>query len=230
MERVLRVPGLDATVVATDDERIADAVRATGADVLVSAGEFASGTDRVAAAAAQYPADVIVNVQGDELLLDAQGVGEAIERFRAADFALGTLRTPLAASGDLWNPNVVKVVIDDEERAMYFSRAPIPFPRTLWHANSAASDLSSANLGAVGGPQQAWVHIGVYLYRAAALERWAATPPSPLEDAEGLEQLRVLEAGEHMQTYLVNETIPGVNTPEDLDRAAAALAAHAPQA
>jgi 3-deoxy-manno-octulosonate cytidylyltransferase (CMP-KDO synthetase) len=234
VELASRVPGIDATVVATDDERIAEVVRRTAADVLVSSDEFASGTDRVAAAAARFPADVIVNIQGDELLLDAEPVGEAIERFRDAGHALGTLRAPLIEQQDLWDPNVVKVVIDERGRALYFSRAPVPFPRADWQAAPADSGfpgqwlLEVAREGTTSAP--AWVHVGVYLYRADALRRWAALPPSPLERAEGLEQLRVLEAGEHMQTYLIKEAVPGVNTPRDLQRAEAVLAAGASRA
>ena len=115
-------------------DRIDKACR-TDADVVMSSGEFASGTDRVAASAAQYSADVIVNVQGDELLLDATSVGEALARFRDSGLELSTLRAKLTHRQDLWDPNVVKVVIDDSERALYFSRAPLPFPRSRWQAN-----------------------------------------------------------------------------------------------
>ena len=134
VECVLRVPGIDATVVATDDERIAEAARETAADVVLSGSDFASGTDRVADAASRYSADVIVNVQGDELLLDAAAVGSAIARFSESGADLGTLRAPLTDRQDLWDPNVVKVVIDDNERALYFSRAAVPFSRSEWQA------------------------------------------------------------------------------------------------
>jgi len=231
----VRVPGIDATVVATDDERIAEAARETAADVVLSSGDFASGTDRVADAAARYSADVIVNVQGDELLLDADAVGVAIERFVASQIGLGTLRAPLTERQDLWDPNVVKVVIDDNERALYFSRAPLPFPRREWQEAVAVGEPATTAwppelAGSEGEPHPAWVHLGVYFYRAEALRRWAALPPSVLEIAEGLEQLRVLQAGEYMQTYLVSEAIAGVNTPEDMERAGAALATRARQA
>lgn len=237
VERVLRVPGIDATVVATDDERIAEAARETAADVVLSSGDFASGTDRVADAALRYSADVIVNVQGDELLLDAAAVGAAIARFSESGAELGTLRTPLTDRQDLWDPNVVKVVIDDNERALYFSRAPVPFPCSGWQAAVAQGDLAPQHwvprvAAEAGAPLslRAWVHLGVYLYRPHALASWAALPPSKLEIAEGLEQLRVLEAGRDMQTYRINVAIPGVNTPEDLERARIAMAASAPQA
>ena len=200
VDGVSDVRGIEATIVATDDERIAEAARESGADVVLSAGEFASGTDRVADAASQYSADVIVNVQGDELLLDAGAVAAALDRFRDSGAGLGTLRAPLTDRRDLEDPNAVKVVIDDNERALYFSRAAL---------------------------RGAWLHLGVYFYRAEALRRWAALPASSLEQAEGLEQLRVLEAGDSMHTYLIKEAMPGVNTPDDLERAHAALAERA---
>lgn len=234
-EAVTRVPGIDAIYVATDDERIAEAARETGVDVIVSDREYASGTDRVADVAAQHPAEIIVNVQGDELLLDPDAVAAALESFRGADVRLGTLRAPLTDPLDLWDPNVVKVVIDGEGRALYFSRSPIPFPRNQWQRGLAEDSTglpdedamrtlaSAVGCDAAGGVT--WAHLGVYMYRRDALKQWAGLSPSALERAEGLEQLRVLEAGEAMQTYLVNEMVPGVNTPQDLERARAALAA-----
>jgi 3-deoxy-manno-octulosonate cytidylyltransferase (CMP-KDO synthetase) len=235
IECVLRIPGIDKTVLTTDDESIAEVARNTAADVVLSSGHFASGTDRVAAAAAHFSADLVVNVQGDELLLDADEVGAAIDSFRASDFQLGTLRAPLAERRDLWDPNVVKVVIDSNERALYFSRAPLPFPRHEWQHAAQLDGSGTAAEWLQEVPQDgeaypAWTHVGVYLYRAEALQRWAAMPPSTLEISEGLEQLRVLEAGEHMQTYLISEAVPGVNTPRDLEKAGAALAARAERA
>lgn len=235
IEHVVELTGaiaaIDRIVVATDDDRIAEVVRKAGADVVLSNDDFASGTDRVADVAARHPADVIVNVQGDELLIDASAVSDAIETFGASEHELGTLRTPLVERQDLWDPNVVKVVIDDSERALYFSRAPIPFPRAIWQQASAADPAveswmpQAARLDAAGS--DVWTHLGVYLYRPEGLRRWASLPPSRLELIEGLEQLRVLEAGETMQTYLINETVAGVNTPRDLERAEAVVAARA---
>ena len=233
VEGVLGVRGIDATIVATDDERIAMAARESGADVVLSRGEFASGTDRVADAASRYSADIIVNVQGDELLLDSSEVAAALDRFRDSGAGLGTLRAPLTERRDLWDPNAVKVVIDDNERALYFSRAALPFSRAEWRAAVAElppGDPETAWLPRAsdqGSKRGAWLHVGVYFYRAEALRRWAALPPSSLEKAEGLEQLRVLEAGETMQTYVITDAIPGVNTPDDLERARAVLAERA---
>jgi len=233
IEGVLGVRGIEATIVATDDERIAEAARESGADVVLSRGEFTSGTDRVADAASGYSADIIVNVQGDELLLDSDAVAAALERFRDSGAGLGTLRAPLTERRVLWDPNAVKVVIDDNERALYFSRAALPFSRAEWRAAVAElppGDPDAAWLARASGQgseRGAWLHVGVYFYRAEALRRWAALPPSSLEKAEGLEQLRVLEAGETMQTYLIRDAIGGVNTPDDLERARAVLAERA---
>ena len=229
---VVRVRGIDAIIVATDDERIAEVARESGADVVLSDGEFASGTDRVADAASRYSAEIIVNVQGDELLLDSAAVAAALDRFRDSAHGLGTLRAPLTESRDFWDPNAVKVVIDDNERALYFSRAPVPFPRAEWEAtsNMSTDDSVAAWVPHVLGRSStrgAWRHLGVYFYRADALRAWAALPPSRLEKAEGLEQLRVLEAGGMMQTYMIKEAIAGVNTPGDLERARELLMGHA---
>ena len=249
VEGVRQVRGIDATVVATDDERIADAARAAGADVVVSDEDFGSGTNRVAHAARDLPAGVVVNVQGDELILDPHGFAAALDSFRAGGAELGTLCTPLIEPRDLWNPNVVKVVVDARGTALYFSRAPVPFPRAQWQAASveaAVDAIGIAESEAVGRvstriddtptlrfadtpglPGAYWVHLGVYFCRRDALARWAALPRSPLEKAEGLEQLRALEAGETMQTYVIDDAIPGVNTPGDLERARAVFAARA---
>ena len=234
VECVVRVPGIDSIVVATDDERIAAVARETPADVVLSSGDFASGTDRVADAASRYSADVIVNVQGDELLLDGAAVGAAIARFSESGAELGTLRAPLTEWQDLRDPNVVKVVIDDNERALYFSRAPLPFSRSEWEAAEGSGEgtpeHSAFGVGADNGPATpAWAHLGVYFYRPEALASWAALPPSRLEIIEGLEQLRVLEAGRDMQTYLITKAIPSVNTVEDLERARIAMSARDPQ-
>ncbi len=236
VEAAAGVSGIDTVVVATDDERIAAAAREANAGVVMSGADFASGTDRVAAAASQYAADVFVNVQGDELLLDPDAVAAALKRFRDSELGLGTLRARLTDQRDLWDPNVVKVVIDDSEQALYFSRAPLPFPRARWRRAQASSDdrqpasVWSTLAADDGSEARAWIHLGVYFYRPDALRRWAALEPSPLELSEGLEQLRVIEAGERMQTYLINEAVPGVNTREDLERVAAVLGARQPDA
>lgn len=219
-ERCARADGIDRVLVATDDDRIAGAVREAGYEAVMTPPDLASGTDRVAAAAAGEDADVVVNVQGDEPLLDPVGLGAAVTAFLQDGADLGTLRAPLTEVRDLWDPNVVKVVVDREGRALYFSRAPVPFPRAAWLAADNRAGLPQLRFDpAELGRHRYWAHVGVYLYRRQALMRWARMPPSALEVAEGLEQLRVLEAGESLQTYQVRERPLGVDTPEDLERA-----------
>ena len=223
VERCAAVEGIDKVVVATDDERIVSAVRGTTA-VAVMTGEFASGTDRVAHVAAELGAQIVVNVQGDEPLIDPGELGAALRGFRESGKDFGTLRAPLRTARDLWDPNTVKVVVDSEGDALYFSRAPLPFPRAQSLEPAGASGDGRLEFeGAPDLPGPYWIHVGVYLYRTPALLRWARMPQSPLEIAESLEQLRILEAGERMQTYAVSESLPGVDTPQDLDRVRRAL-------
>jgi len=225
VERCLKLPGTVATVVATDDEKIASAASAAGAETVMTTVNFASGTDRVAHVAREYDAEVIVNVQADEILIDPVAVGAALETFVGGEAELGTLRMALRSTVDLWDPNVVKVVIDAYGRALYFSRAPVPYPRAQAVRAPTGGLAPKEDINDISGAHY-WIHLGVYLYRRAALERWAALPPSPLERCEGLEQLRVLEAGEMMQTYEVPEVPAGVNTADDLERIRSIYEAH----
>lgn len=205
-ERTARARGLDAVVVATDDPRIEEAVRAFGGHVVLTSPAHRAGTDRVAEVAAALPrAEVVLNIQGDEPFVDPRSVEallSALGEEGGARFA--TLREALAEA-DLGNPNVVKVVTDLKGFALYFSRAPIPH-RT--------------------GPLPASVyrHVGLYGFRRDALLWFSQLAPTPLEGSEGLEQLRVLENGERM---LVVEAAAGhtlaIDTPQDLERARARL-------
>lgn len=204
-------------IVATDDERIARAARGFGAPVAMTAASHQSGTDRIAEAAANagWGADeIVVNLQGDEPLLPSallRQVAGLLEQDSAA--ALATLATPVRSMAEYLDPNAVKVVAGEDGRALYFSRAPIP-----WHRD-----------GAVGGaPSYAGArrHIGLYAYRVGALRRLAALPASTLEQAEKLEQLRALAHGLAIRVADAVER-PGqdINTPEDLERAASQLVA-----
>ncbi len=191
---------VDAVLVATDDLRIAEAIDAFGGTAVMTRPDHPSGTDRLAEVAASLSADIIVNLQGDEPLLDPAAVDAAVAPLLAdPGVPLCTLRTPLADE-DRANPNVVKVVVDRTGRAMYFSRATIPF-----HRDGAA-------------PAPGWRHLGLYVYRRSALLALAALSPTPLELSEGLEQLRALEHGYHMHTVVVSSASPSVDTPDDLER------------
>lgn len=231
--RVKAIEGVERVLVATDDERIASVAADAGADPRITPADLASGTDRVARVAREEGAELILNVQGDEPLLEPKGVARALEAFAVSDADFGTLRAPLAEPEDLFDPGVVKVVTDDSGRALYFSRAPIPFPRDSLSSGTAQAEAAAADGGegpvlrfgpvdAAAGPW--WIHVGVYLYRRRGLERWARMPPSTLEQTEGLEQLRILQAGEVMQTFPLDRAVPGVDTPEDLRRVERLLA------
>jgi 3-deoxy-manno-octulosonate cytidylyltransferase (CMP-KDO synthetase) len=203
-ERATAAPGISRAVVLTDDERIAEAVAAFGGACEMTPANCPSGTDRIAFAARRWNADAVVNVQGDEPLIDPQAIGRVALHLAAvpAD-GMVTLATP-AAVGDLDDPNAVKVVLDRHGYALYFSRAPIP-----WHRNDE------------GAP--ALRHLGLYGYQRQTLLDLAALPPSSLELRESLEQLRALENGIRLKVLLVDAAAPGVDTTEDAARVAALL-------
>jgi 3-deoxy-manno-octulosonate cytidylyltransferase (CMP-KDO synthetase) len=199
--RTLAARGITRVIVATDDHRIADAVSAFGGNVEMTAPHHPSGTDRLAEVAARLNCDVVVNVQGDEPLIDPQMIEEAVAPLIAdSDLAMSTLRRRIESSADLQNPNVTKVVVDQDGFALYFSRAPIPFTRAGCE------------------PAQAWRHIGLYVYRRECLLRLAALPSTAMERAEALEQLRALEHGIRIKTIETTHDSIGVDTPDDLAR------------
>lgn len=192
---------VDAVAVATDDDRILRAVEAFGGIAVLTAPTHASGTDRLAEVAARLACDIIVNVQGDEPLLDPEDIDRAIAPFDSLPtISMTTLRAPIGDPQDYHDPHVVKVVVDGHGDALYFSRAPIP---------GARDDSSSP---------QAWQHIGLYAYRRDFLIQIAALPQTPLERQESLEQLRVLEHGFRIRTVEVQHASIGVDVPEDLAR------------
>jgi 3-deoxy-manno-octulosonate cytidylyltransferase (CMP-KDO synthetase) len=206
--------------VATDDERIASAVRGFGGEAVMTASTHATGTDRIAEVArerAWLESDIIVNVQGDEPLLPHSLIDQVATLLVVhAQADVATLATPLASLEAFLDPNVVKVVAGAGQRALYFSRAPIP-----WCRDDAAAGVASQR--SYGGARR---HVGIYAYRVGALLRMAALPASPLEELEKLEQLRALEHG--MDIRVANaEVVPGsdVNSPADVERVAALLAA-----
>ncbi|NKB87998.1 MAG: 3-deoxy-manno-octulosonate cytidylyltransferase [Acidobacteria bacterium] len=223
--RCAQVEGLDRVVVATDDERIAEAARDCGVEAVMTSPDFASGTDRIAHVAADLGADIVLNVQGDEPLINPEALSGALREFRAGSHELGTLRAPLTDSAQLWDPHCVKLVVDRDGTALYFSRAPIPYSRDSVQSSTVGPGGKGALEFIAEPPQQGacWIHVGVYMYRTPALQRWARMPRSQLEIVEDLEQLRVLEAGERIQTFEVAEAFPGIDTPADLERVRRAL-------
>jgi 3-deoxy-manno-octulosonate cytidylyltransferase (CMP-KDO synthetase) len=211
--RAAAARNVDAVVVATDDERIAEAVRKFGGDVRLTRPTHATGTDRIAEVAATLDCDLIVNLQGDEPLIEPGTIDEAIEPFRDdADLFMTSLCHRFQPLEDVLDPHVVKVVIDRRGYAMYFSRSPIPFVR------STAADHQPA------GPYK---HIGLYVQRREFLLKVASLEPTPLERAEALEQLRVLEHGFSIRMVETQHDSIGVDTPEDLERVRRLLTADA---
>ncbi len=189
-----------AVIVATDDERIARVVERFGGRAVMTRVDHASGTDRLAEVAEQLSCELIVNVQGDEPLIDPQMIDEAVQPFQQdATLMMSTLRTRIGDPSDLANPNVVKVVVDRDGFALYFSRSPIPFNRQ-------------------GGPAVAWKHVGLYVYRREFLLAFARLEPTALERTESLEQLRALEHGFRIKAVETEYDSISVDTPEDLER------------
>ena len=192
---------VSSIIVATDDERIASAVRAFGGDVRMTSPAHQSGTDRIAEVARSLACDLIVNVQGDEPLLQPAMIDEAVSAFDGnPSLAMATLRRRIEDPAELQNPNVTKVVVDRDDYALYFSRAPIPHVR----------------LGAK--PAEAWRHVGLYVYRRDCLLRLASLPATALEQSEALEQLRALEHGIRIKALETQYDSVGVDTPDDLER------------
>ena len=207
--------GARDVLIATDDAGIADAARAFGAEARMTSAAHSSGTDRIAELAAieRWPeADIVVNVQGDEPLVPPaliRQVATVLESDLQA--AITTLATPVESLAEFLDPNAVKVVADTKGRALYFSRAPIP-----WSRDGAPAGLSSQS-----GFADARRHIGIYAYRVGALQRLASLAPSELEKIEKLEQLRALEHGLLIRVADAAERPgPDVNTAEDLERVA----------
>ncbi|HXO27754.1 MAG TPA: 3-deoxy-manno-octulosonate cytidylyltransferase [Thermoanaerobaculia bacterium] len=220
--RVASARGLARIVVLTDDERIARAVAAFGGEVELTPAACASGTDRIAHAARRWPgAAAVVNVQGDEPLIDPDAVSAVAEHLAAhPEDPMVTLAAPLDLA-ELADPNVVKVVVGLDGRALYFSRSAIPYAR---HAAAGAPAAAAEDVGAGAGAAPPLRHLGIYGYQRAALLRLADLPPSPLERTEGLEQLRALEHGMSIRVLLTGPGLPGVDTREDLERVERLLA------
>ena len=204
--------GASAVCVATDDARIAEALHGSGVNVAMTSPEHASGTDRLAECAqlAGWGDDaIVVNLQGDEPFAPADGIACVAHTVASSGAGIATLAAPITEIATLLDPNAVKVVRAGSGDALYFSRAPIPYPRDAF-----ARDRSVM-------PQGQWLrHIGIYGYRVAALRTFAALPVSALERTEALEQLRALAAGWRIAVALAPSPFPpGVDTPDDLARA-----------
>jgi 3-deoxy-manno-octulosonate cytidylyltransferase (CMP-KDO synthetase) len=200
-ERTRAASLVNEVLVATDDQRVADVVDGFGGTAVMTDPQHATGTDRLAEVAAYLEGDLVVNVQGDEPLITGHAIDQAIRPcLERNDEFIATLRKRIDDPAELGMPSVVKIVIDREGYAMYFSRAPIPFTRT-------------------DSPRpEHWRHLGLYVYRRSFLLTLAGLSQTPLEQAEGLEQLRVLEHGVRILTVETTVDTVGVDTPEDLEK------------
>jgi 3-deoxy-manno-octulosonate cytidylyltransferase (CMP-KDO synthetase) len=207
-ERVIESGVAERVIVATDSDEVADALRQRGAEVAMTSADHPSGTDRVAEVAARpenRAYGIVVNVQGDEPFVRAEAIAAAVGLVRDGGFAIGTCATP-ASPGVLANPDVVKVVCDDTGRALYFSRAPIPW--LLDGADAARRDALVRQ------------HVGLYACSREALHQWVSLPVHDLEHVERLEQLRPLAAGIAIGVRLVEAApLGGIDTEDDLARA-----------
>jgi 3-deoxy-manno-octulosonate cytidylyltransferase (CMP-KDO synthetase) len=200
-ERAKRSRYLSDLLIATDDDRIVSAARSFGAPVKLTRSDHASGTDRCAEIASADPADFVVNIQGDEPLIDPEAIDAAVlSLLGEPDVSMGTLMKRIEDRNEIANPNVVKVVADLRGRAIYFSRLPLPYVRE-------------------GSPDPVrFKHIGLYVYRRDLLLSYSDLPVGPLEQAERLEQLRALENGHSIRVVETEYDSLGVDTPEDLKR------------
>jgi 3-deoxy-manno-octulosonate cytidylyltransferase (CMP-KDO synthetase) len=200
-ERASLARYLTATIIATDDERVYAAARSFGARAVMTRADHVSGTDRVAEAASAENAELVVNIQGDEPLIDPAAIDAAILPLaHDPEIVMGTLKKAIEDPREITDANVVKVVTDRNGDAVYFSRCPIPY-----HRDQANSGIH-------------FKHIGLYVYRRDFLLRYPALPVGPLEQAERLEQLRAIENGYRIRVVETECESLGVDTPEDLER------------
>ena len=217
--RAAAARGVDAVVVATDDARIALTVERFGGVARMTRSIHPTGTDRLAEVATELTCDIVVNVQGDEPLIEPEMIAQVISPFENdPSLQISTLRQRITRAADYSDPNVVKVVTDEDGNAMYFSRSPIPFVR-----NRGAALAGTVSAPHVGIP--AWKHVGIYGYRRDFVHTFANLPQTTLEVAESLEQLRALEHGYRIRTVETQYESIGVDTPEDLERVRQLLAA-----
>ncbi|MDY4312257.1 3-deoxy-manno-octulosonate cytidylyltransferase [Pseudomonas putida] len=210
-ERALQVSNAHVVVIATDDQRVADAVRGFGGECVMTSADHPSGTDRLAEVMTQIDADIYINLQGDEPLVRPADI-EALAAGMLLDssVSVGTLCHTIDAT-EAMNPNTVKVVLANNGNALYFSRSPIPYPRD----SSAATYLK---------------HVGVYAYRREVLAEYTTLQQPMMEHAEKLEQLRLMSAGYCIRAYIVEPTGPGVDTPECLEQVRALIEGRSPSA
>lgn len=204
-ERAVACRSVNEVLVATDDERIKQAVEQFGGRAIMMGGEYRTGTDRVAAVARMFAGECFLDLQGDEIPLNPELLSDLIDPFLQSGAEMGTLRRKMDVTDDLQNPGIVKVVTDAKGYALYFSRAPIPLVR------------DDPSRSVVSGLHH--IHLGVYIYTKETLLRFAAMKTGVLEDAEKLEQLRALENGVRVRVWDTRYASLRIDTPEDVPEA-----------
>ncbi len=204
--RASSAASVHAVIVATDDERIASVVRSFGGAAMLTRADHVSGTDRIAEVVGQLPCRLVVNLQGDEPLIEPATIDAAVAPMLAdSSLEMSTVSRPFSSVDEFTNPHVVKVVTDASGNALYFSRAPIP-------ASASPVDLD------LSVPALARAHVGLYVYRRDTLLRLAALPAAALEREESLEQLRAVAHGIRIRVVDTHHVAAGVDTPDDLER------------
>ncbi len=210
-ERTKRSKLVSTVIVATDDERIEQAVSSFGGEAMMTSRDHTTGTDRIAEVAGKYRCDIIVNVQGDEPLIQPEMIDQAIQPLLDDHTVpMSTLCKKILLHEEAFDPNVVKVVFDKQGFALYFSRAPIPWDRDGWAGKSSWNELSVT--------KPLYKHIGLYVYRKNFLLQYARMPQTVLETTEKLEQLRALEYGHKIKTVVTQYDSFGVDIPGDLSK------------
>lgn len=217
VERALAARNISRAIVATDDERILNAVNAAGYEAVMTRGAHKSGTDRIAEVATSLTeAEIVVNVQGDEPLISPDTIERAIQAMgEGSEVGIVTTWEPMLSAAEVLNPDVVKVLVDETERAIYFSRSPVPYPRDAVRAHGSIEAALSNEPGLLTSFHK---HTGLYVYRREVLLEFAAWPQSELERLESLEQLRALEHGVKIKAIKASTSSIGVDTLDDLER------------
>jgi 3-deoxy-manno-octulosonate cytidylyltransferase (CMP-KDO synthetase) len=225
VERALAARNVERAIVATDDDRVFRAVTAAGHEAVMTRADHSSGTDRIAEVAASIEDfEIIVNVQGDEPLISPQTIERAVDellrdtekgRFAEAQIGIVTTWEPINTAGEVLNPDVVKIVFDEDERAIYFSRSPVPYPRDAVRTHGTLEAALHNDPSCLSGFRK---HTGLYVYRRDVLLEFAKWPQTALERLESLEQLRAMENGVRIKAIEASSLSIGVDTAEDLDR------------
>jgi 3-deoxy-manno-octulosonate cytidylyltransferase (CMP-KDO synthetase) len=216
-ERTCQAAGVGRVLVATDDERILQVVQGFGGHAVMTSPSHPTGTDRLAEVAAGLDVELIVNVQGDEPLIEPTAIDAALAPFvKDPTLLMSTLRCPVSTLDELFDISITKVVTDSQDFALYFSKAPIPYHRDGW--GPITSMVPRLRLAGGTAPVVGWRHIGLYVYRRTFLLAFARLPQTPLERLEQLEQLRALEHGYRIKVVPTQYVSIGVDTPEDVSK------------